>query len=399
MPHDTPPMTPDHSRVQVLILAVAQALFQTASVLVLTIGSLAAGQITGRPELLTAPIAASLLGTAAATFPASALMARMGRRSGFILGAMLGVLGGLVAAGGVWVHSLAMLCAGTFLAGAYQGFAQFYRFAASEVADDAFRPRAISWVLAGGIVAAFLGPMLARAGSAWLAPLYAGSFLLLSCISLAAAGVLLFLRVPAAVSGTAEAGRPRSWLEMVCQPVYFVALFGAVTGAGVMMLAMTATPIAMAHHHHSLGEAASVIQFHILGMFVPSFFTGSLIARFGVLKIMTAGVLILAGHIAISLSGVGVQSFTLALICLGVGWNFLYVGGTTLLTRAYTPAEKSRAQATNDMTVFAVGFVGSLASGAMLQALGWQMMNLVLLPWLGLTLVVLMWFGLRKQKD
>lgn len=392
-------MTSDHSRVQVLILAVAQALFQTASVLVLTIGSLAAGQITGRPELLTAPIAASLLGTAAATFPASALMARIGRRSGFILGAMLGVVGGLVAAGGMWMQSLVMLCAGTFLAGAYQGFAQFYRFAASEVADDAFRPRAISWVLAGGIVAAFLGPMLARAGSAWLEPLYAGSFLLLSCISVAAAGILLFLHVPAATSGPAEAGKARSWLEMVSQPVYLVALFGAVTGAGVMMLAMTATPIAMAHHHHSLGEAASVIQFHILGMFVPSFFTGGLITRFGVLKVMTAGVLILMGHIAISLSGVGFGSFALALVCLGVGWNFLYVGGTTLLTRTYTPAEKSRAQATNDMTVFAVGFVGSLASGAMLQALGWQMMNLVLLPWLGLTLVVLVWFGLRKQKD
>ena len=390
-------MTPNHSRVQVLILALAQALFQTTSVLVLTIGALAAGQVTDRPALLTAPIAAMLLGTAAATFPASALMARIGRRPGFLLGAGLGILGGVVAAAGVWLHSLALLCVGTFMVGAYQAFAQFYRFAASEVADDAFRPKAISLVLAGGIIAAFLGPTLARAGSAWLPALYAGSFLILSIVSVAASGVLLGLRIPPPPHDQ-QTIKNRSWLKMVTQPVYLVALFGAATGSGIMMLAMTATPIAMDHHQHSLADSATVIQFHILGMFVPSFFTGSLIARFGVLRIMIAGVLILAADIAISLSGVGFASFSLALILLGIGWNFLYVGGTTLLTKAYEPAEKGRAQATNDMTIFIVGFVCSLGSGALLQALGWQILNAVLLPWLATALGVLSWFALRKAR-
>jgi MFS family permease len=391
-------MTPNHSHVQVLILALAQALFQTTSVLVLTIGALAAGQVTDQPGLLTAPIAAMLLGTAVTTFPASAVMARVGRRAGFLLGAGLGILGGLLSAGGVWFHSLALLCCGTFMVGAYQAFAQFYRFAASEVADHVFRPKAISLVLAGGIVAAFLGPMLARAGSTWLPVVYAGSFLILSLVSVAAAGVLLGLRIPPPPRDQKTAAR-RSWWKMVTQPVYLVALFGAATGSGIMMLAMTATPIAMDHHHHSLAEAATVIQFHILGMFVPSFFTGALIARFGVLRIMIAGVLILAANIAISLSGVGFASFSLALVLLGIGWNFLYIGGTTLLTEAYEPAEKSRAQATNDMTIFVVGFVCSLGSGALLQALGWQMLNAVLLPWLTVALGVLSWFALRGARS
>lgn len=381
-----------------LILATAQALFQTTSVLVLTIGSLAAAQITSRPELLTAPIAAMLLGTALATFPASTLMARIGRRAGFILGAVLGVIGGLASAGGVWLHSLPMLCAGTLLVGTYQGFAQFYRFAASEVADDAFRPKAISLVLAGGIAAAFLGPALALAGSTLLAPLYAGSFLILSFISVLAAGVLLWLRVPAPAVARAEAGQGRSWREMVTQPIYFVALFGAVTGSGVMTLAMTATPIAMAHHHHSLDASALVIQLHILGMFVPSFFTGALVSRFGVVKVMTAGVLTLGGYIGITLSGVGFGSFSIALALLGIGWNFLYVGGTTLLTKAYAPEEKSKAQATNDMAVFVVGFVCSLAAGGLLQKFGWQLLNVLLLPWLVCALTLLLWFATREAK-
>lgn len=390
-------MTITSSHKQVFILTAAQALFQTTSVLILTIGSLAAARISDRADFLTAPIAAMLLGTAVATVPASVLMSRIGRKAGFLLGAMLGIAGGLLAASGVWLKSLLLLCCGTFLVGAYQGFAQFYRFAASEVADDAFRPKAISLVLAGGIVAAFLGPFLARAGSAWLTPLYTGSFLILSLVSLVAAGLLTWLRLPAPIAEITRA-RSRSWFEMVAQPVYLVALFGAATGSGIMMLAMTATPIAMAHHHHSLEASATVIQLHILGMFVPSFFTGGLIARFGVLKIMTAGVLALAAHILISLSGIGFTSFSAALVLLGIGWNFLYVGGTTLLTRAYAPEEKGRAQATNDMTIFVVGFVCSLSAGGLLQHLGWQMMNLALLPWLGLALGVLAWFGIRAAR-
>jgi MFS family permease len=381
---------------QVLLLATAQALFQTASVLVMTVGGLAGALVAPSPDLATAPIAAMFLGTAVTTFPAALWMARVGRRTGFVAGALLGVGGGMAAAAGVWLGSLALLAFGTFLVGAYQAFAQFYRFAASEVADSAFRSRAISLVLAGGIVAALAGPLLGRLGGPLLSPEYVGSFLLLSTVSAVAAGLLLALRVPAPPAHAGSA-RGRPWIEIVLQPTYLVALFGAATGYGVMILAMTATPIAMLHHDHGLSAATAVIQLHVLGMFLPSFFSGSLVARFGVLRVMLVGVALLAGHVLMTITGTGFGSFAAGLVLLGVGWNFLYVGGTTLLTSAYTTAEKGRAQATNDMSIFVVGLACSLGSGALLQAVGWQMLNLLLLPWLGLAALALLWLGYRGR--
>ena len=383
---------------QVLLLAGAQALFQTVSVLVMTIGGLAGAQIASQPSLATLPIAAMFLGTAATTFPASIWMARVGRRIGFVAGALLGIAGGLAAAAGIWMGSLALLSSGTFLVGAYQAFAQFYRFAASEVADDAFRPRAISLVLAGGIVAALAGPMLARLGGSLLEPRYTASFLLLALVSLLGAGLLLGLRIPAAGSTAETTARGRPWSVIVAQPAYLVALFGAATGYGIMILAMTATPIAMLRHQHDLATAATVIQLHVLGMFLPSFFTGALIARFGVLHVMIAGVALLAGHVFMTLTGVSFGSFAGALVLLGVGWNFLYVGGTTLLTTTYTQAEKGRAQATNDITIFAVGLACSLSAGILLQTLGWQGLNLLLLPWMAAAALSLFWLACQRRQ-
>lgn len=384
---------------QVLLLASSQALFVIASVMVMTVGGLAGAQITSRPELATLPVAALFLGTAIATFPAAMWMARSGRRVGFVCGALLGAAGGLVAAAGIWQGSLLLLSIGTFLIGTYQAFAQFYRFAASEVAEEAFRPRAISLVLAGGIVAAVLGPWLGRLGGPLLQPAYVGSFLILALVSLLAAGVLAGLRVPPPEALPEGEGAERPWHRIVCQPAYLVALFGAATGYGIMILAMTATPIAMVHHHHTLGSAATVIQVHTLGMFLPSFFTGALIARFGVVRIMFSGVLLFLGHVLMTLTGTGVGSFASALILLGVGWNFLYIGGTTLLTSTYSAAEKGRAQAINDMTIFVVGLACSLAAGGLLQAVGWQQLNLLLLPWLGVAAAALVWFGATQRSS
>lgn len=381
------------ARRQVLILAASQAIFQTASVLVVTVASLAAAEFARR-GLATLPIATMLLGTALVTFPASIWMNRAGRKPGFVAGALLGAAGGLTAAAGVWTGSLALLCLGTFLVGAWQAFAQFYRFAAGEVASDEFQSRAIAYVLAGGVVAAFAGPWLARLGEPILQPAYLGSFLLLALVALLGAGLLLNLRMPPPKPMAAESGRP--WRQIVTQPVYAVALFAAATGGGVMVLAMTATPLAMAGHHHSLSSTAAVIQLHVLGMFVPSFFTGSLIARYGAQPVMLAGVVILAGHILITLTGGGFGSFAAALMLLGLGWNFLYVGGTTMLTTTYTEAEKGRAQATNDMTIFVVATACSFAAGALLDALGWTRMNLLLLPWLGVAALALIWHRIRK---
>jgi MFS family permease len=365
----------------------------------MTVGGLAGGQIATTPQLATAPIAAMFLGTAIATVPASMWMTRVGRRTGFLAGAVIGTAGGFIAALGIWAASLALLSLGTLLVGAYQGFAQFYRFAASEIADDAFRPRAISFVLAGGVVAALLGPLLGRIGGPLLEPHYVGSFLLLAVASAIAAGVLLGLRVPPAQAETGAAdSAPRSLVAIMRQPAYAVALFGAATGYGVMILAMTATPIAMLHHRHDLSDAALVIQMHVLGMFLPSFFTGSLIARAGALPVMLAGVLLFLGHVLLTLTGTGFYSFAGALILLGVGWNFLYVGGTALLTDTYVPAERGRAQAFNDMSIFAVSLASSLGAGALLQWVGWQTMNVLLLPWLGLAAMALIGLSIARRR-
>ena len=388
-------MAPAHR--QVLILAGAQALFQTASVLVMTVGGLAGREIASDPQLATAPIAAMFFGTAAAMAPAAWLMTRHGRRVGFMIGALLGALGGFLAALGVWAGSLACLSVGTFLIGAYGGTAQYYRFAAAEVADEAFRPRAISLVLAGGVVAAIAGPELGRLGSTLLDPTFLGSFLVLAVVGSLAILVTGALSIPDPRPFDDVAERPRPLRAIVSQPAYLVALFAAATGSGVMILAMTATPIAMIEHHHSLADASRVIQGHVLGMFIPSFFTGSLIARFGVLPVMLVGVAILGGHIAMTLSGTGFTSFAAALVFLGVGWNFLYVGGTTLLTQTYTAAERGRAQATNDLVIYAVGLLASLSAGAFLGRLGWQMLNLALLPWLAVAAGLILWLAVRRR--
>ncbi|HEY0838293.1 MAG TPA: MFS transporter [Azospirillum sp.] len=392
-----PLMTPMHR--QVLLLAGAQALFQTVSVMVMTVGGLAGAALTSDPRFATAPIATMVLGTAAATVPASLLMARVGRRPGFILGAMLGGLGGVLGAVGIGWGSMALLGTGTFLVGAYQGFAQFYRFAAAEVADAGFRPRAIALVLAGGVVAALVGPELARHGGTWLEPAFTGSFLVLGLLGMLAAGLLLGLRVPDMGVTDGEGPPPRPLRAIIGQPTYLVALFGAASGYGIMLLCMTATPLAMLHHHHGLGDASMVIQMHVLGMFLPSFATGSLIARFGVLRIMTAGVGLLAAHVGLTLTGTAFASFAGALTLLGVGWNFLYIGGTTLLTSTYAAAEKGRAQAANDLIIFTVALGASLAAGALLDQLGWQAMNIAMLPWLGLTLLAILWLAVRERRQ
>lgn len=253
-------------------------------------------------------------------------------------------------------------------------------------------------MLAGGIVAAFVGPWLGRIGGPLLEPRFTGAFLLLTVVSLVAAGLLTALRVPPAQQGFNPQAPKRHWSVIVKQPSYLVALFGAATGYGMMILAMTATPIAMVPHQHSLEAASSVIQFHTLGMFIPSFFTGSLIARFGAIRIMLAGLVLLIAHVLTTLTGAGFSSFAAALTIIGVGWNFLYIGDTTLLTSTYTPAEKSTAQAINDMTIFAVGLACSLSVGALLQGVGWSMLNMLLLPWMGVAGLALIWFAFRRPR-
>lgn len=384
---------------QVLILASSQSLFQTVSVMVMTIGGLAGANIANTPLLATLPIAAMFLGTATMMFPASILMAHIGRRKGFILGALLGVIGGIIAALGIMYSSLALLAVGTFCVGSYQSFAQFYRFAASEIADNAFRSRAISFVMAGGVVAAIIGPTLARLGGPIFNHLeYVGSFLIITVVSLLAIGILSGLKIPNQIEIKTDFSAGRPWYQIVSQPTYLVALFGSITGYGIMILGMTATPIAMRHSHHELSAITTVIQLHVLGMFLPSFITGNLIARFGTLKIMLMGVILFVCYIAMALSGFHFFSFATSLVLLGVGWNFLFIGSTALLTGTYTLEEKAKAQAINDMTVFVVGLICSFSAGAVLDIFGWKAMNLALLPWLAITTISLIWLNLKSPK-
>jgi MFS family permease len=361
-------------------LAVAQALFQTGSVLIVTVGGLAGQMLAPEKALATTPIAAVVIGTALATFPASMLMARAGRRPGFVLGALLGATGAGVAAWAMLAQSFALLCAGCLVVGAYQGFAQFYRFAAAEAASPAFRSRALSLVLAGGVVAALAGPHLGSLTKDLAGPAYAGSFLAVVALSAAAAMLLAATPLPAPPGDEATAEPPRLLRVIGRQPKFLAAVIGAGVGQGVMALVMTATPLSMVDHRHAVSDAALVIQWHVLGMFVPSFFTGWLVARFGLTPMMLAGVGVLAAHVAIAVSGVELLHYLSGLTLVGLGWNLLYVGGSTLLTETYRPSERAKVQALNDFLIVGVAAAASFSAGALNDLFGWRGLNLAALP-------------------
>lgn len=390
-------MTKNAMHFQVFLLSIAQAFFQTVSIMVMTIGGLAGKKIAQIPELATLPIATMFLGTAILTFPASIWMARVGRRSGFIIGAMAGVVGSIVSLLGILFDSLLCYSLGTFLIGSFQAFAQFYRFAASEVASVSFRPKAIALTMAGGIVAAFAGPFLARLGGPLLSPEYTASFLIMAVIATLSAILLIGLKIPNHVKFDTKSAISRPLYKIILQPSYIVALFTAATGYGIMVLAMTATPLAMLNKH-GLDSVAIVIQFHVLGMFVPSFFTGTLIARFGTLRIMLMGVLFSIGYVIVSTLDTSFVCFLIALTLIGIGWNFLFIGGTSLLVKTYTPIEKGKAQATNDMSIFIINLLCSFSAAGLLNTLGWKWMNIALLPWLAVCTCLIIWLANSKNK-
>lgn len=373
----------------VLSLAVAQALFQTASVLIMTVGGLAGLQLAPDKSLATLPIACVALGTAIATVPASLLMGRLGRRPGFILGTLLGAAGGGLATWAMLAGSFPLLCAATVVVGGYQGFAQFYRFAAAEAASEAFKSRAISLVLAGGVVAALAGPHLGAATKDLIgASAYAGSFLTVLTLSLVSAAVVASTPLGSQDVCSEADEPPRPWSELLRQPKLVAAVVGAAVGYGVMVLVMTATPLSMVGHAHAVADAAFVIQWHVLGMFVPSFFTGWLVKRFGLTTMMLTGVALLLTHVALAVSGVALLNFLSGLVLLGVGWNFLYIGGSTLLTETYRHSERSRVQGLNDFLIVGVVAAGSFSAGALTDAFGWRGLNLTAAPFLILAGVV-----------
>lgn len=377
----------------VLILASAQGLAVTGTIMVTTASALVGHMLAVDKSLATLPIALQFTATMAVTIPASLLMARIGRRAGFILGASTQMVGAGCATFAIIQGSFLLFCLSGLLLGMANATSQYYRFAAADAADAKFKPKAISFVLTGGVAAAVFGPQMATMTRDYL-PLYpfAGLFLFICLLSIANMAVLAFLRIPKPPRSHFGGGRPMA--KIIAQPVFIVAAFGGMIAYGVMVLVMTATPLAMAACDYAFNDSAFVIQWHVLGMFAPAFFTGHLITRFGVLTVMQVGVVLLIGSIAASISGLSIPHFWVGLVLLGVGWNFLFVGATTLLTEAYLPEEKAKVQAINDFLVFGSSAAGSFAAGHLLHTIGWQAVNWGVAPLALMIMVGLVWLKL-----
>ncbi|MGM0616377.1 MAG: MFS transporter [Pseudomonadota bacterium] len=396
-----PPVQPQRrEKLNVAILVVSQMLFMVATITVMTLSGVVGQQLSPNPAYATLPIAIMMIGTVTSTLPASLFMKRVGRRMGFILGAGLGgVGGGLVSLGGIAAGSFWLFCAGNLLIGLYQGFAMYYRFAAVDVASPGFRSKAISLVMAGGVVAAFLGPWNASATLDWVPGVPSGGpYLIIALLALFAIGLLSQLKVPA--SGEPQPGEvTRPMASIARQPRFRVAVIAGAIGYGVMVLVMTATPLAMRGQGFEMSQVAFIMQWHVLGMYAPSFFTGSLISRFGVERILTAGVVILLGTVLFSNLGTSMAHFWVALVLLGIGWNFLFIGGSALLAATHSEAERGKVQGVNDLIIFSLVAVGSLMSGQLLHHLGWETLNLaMLLPILIIAIALVGWQQSNRQE-
>ena len=374
---------PDDTRAKknVVVLAAAQAIGGAGAPINIAIGSLAANYLLGEDKsLATLPVTAFVLGTACGAAPAALLMRRFGRRPGFMIGMLIGALGGITEAIAMGVHSFWLLCFGSFLVGVTNAFIHQFRFAAADTASTAFRPKAISWVLVGGIVAAVIGPQTVIYARDMLDPIpFAGAFLAAALLCLVGMLVLGFLDIPKLkFSPSTGSGRPLA--EIAGKPDFIIAVTCAVCAYALMSLVMTAAPLAMHHVGHHQDMSAWAIQWHVIAMFGPSFVTGSLIARYGAAKIVAIGLFLLIFCATIALSGSSVGHFWITLILLGIGWNFGFIGGTTLVTATYRPEEKERVQALNDVIVFGFVALASLSSGHLLVLGGWNLVNLAVYP-------------------
>ena len=364
---------------RLIILAICQGLFLTNNVTLMAVNGLVGLSLAPVPWLATLPIMAYVSGAAVCTRLVARHQLRWGRRRAFQIGLMVAMAASLLACFAVATGRFWLLVAATAIAGYYSANASLYRFAAVELVKPAFHSRAIAWVLAGGIIGAVAGPNLARLTKDLAGIPFVGAYAALVGVGLLGLLLVSCIEFPKLEQPTLNQPGRSAW-QLAQQPAFMVAVVIAALGYGVMNLLMAATPIAMAQCGHRFAGTAMVLEWHVLGMFVPSFLTGSLIRRFGISSVMAAGSGCYALCIAIALAGVSLMHFSAALLLLGVGWNFLYVGGTTLLTTRYQPQEKTRAQATMDLCVFSTMALTSLSSGALVSAGGWHTLNLTSLP-------------------
>lgn len=383
-------------RKNIALLAAAQALLLTNGITLVAINGLLGLQLAADKRLATLPITTYVIGGALATLPAAFFMKRHGRRAGFMLGSGLGILGALISAFAVSIGSFWLLCCGTVFAGIYNAFGQQYRFAAADAAPLDWKSKAISLTLAGGILGGVIGPEVGKLTRTLLEPTYLASYWALA--GFAALSMLLASRLdiaPLSVSEQQAIARP--WRQIARQPAFIVAVLAAAAGYGVMNLLMTATPLAMDICGLPFADTAFVLQWHVIGMFAPSFFTGGLIKRFGVLNILMVGAALMFLCIGIALSGVTLAHFWWALVLLGLGWNFLFIGGTTLLTETYRPQEKAKVQGSNDFIVLGVQGLTSLSSGVLISSEGWASLNTYALPIVALTVLATMLLSLHRR--
>jgi MFS family permease len=385
------------TRRNVGLLAACQALLMTNNATLIAINGLAGLALAPRAALATLPVTAWVVGSAIATMPASLHMKRAGRQAGLTAGTFWGVAGALLCAGAVWLQSFWLLCFGALVFGTFNAYGQYYRFAAADAASADFRSTAISLVLAGGLVGGILGPTTSRFTVGLLEPRFTGAYLALIGFALVTTVVLRFIRIPR-LDDKAKAAGGRPLLEIAAQPKFIVAVLSGAIGYGVMNFLMTSTPIAMGACGHPYGDAAFVISSHVIAMFAPSFVTGGLIKRVGVLPVMFTGALLNFAAIGVALSGIAVPQFWLSLVLLGVGWNFLYIGGTALLTQTYRPEEMAKAQGANEQAIFLMMAISSFTSGLTVTAAGWERVNLFALPMVAAVAIAIAWYGLTHGR-
>ncbi|MGR3323344.1 MAG: MFS transporter [Pseudooceanicola sp.] len=390
----------------VTVLVLAQAILGAQMPMIFTIGGLAGQSLASNVCFATLPISLIVLGSMLTATPMSAIMQRYGRRTGFFLGAAGGTAGGIVGAYGLYVASFPIFLFGSLLTGIYMSAHGFYRFAAADTASDEFRPKAISYVLAGGLASAIIGPQIVKMTADAMVVPFMGTYLAVIAANVFGSLLFLLLDIPRPPVPAHDAPRGRTRMELLATPRIAVAVIVGMVSYALMNLVMTSTPLAVVGCGFDKSNAADVVSSHVLAMFVPSFFTGHLIARFGVERIMALGLFILAGAGAVALAGVTLENFFIALVLLGIGWNFGFIGATAMLAGAHRPEERGRVQGLNDLIVFGGVTVASLASGGLMNCsggtaqTGWTAVNLAMAPFLALAGGALIWLVMRpRDKD
>jgi predicted MFS family arabinose efflux permease len=383
------------ARRNALLLAVTQALAGANNTVIVSTGGIVGAVLAPDPGLATLPISVMVLGMWAGTLPLGVLCRAIGRRFALQVGSAFGVLCGLIACAAVLKGSFALFILGTFCAGLYAAAHQSYRFAATDTASESFRANAVAWVLAGGVFAGVLGPQLVIASKDVL-PLFAATYLVQAAVAAIAALVLAFLKIPRSVPHRDISGG-RSLAEFVRMPRFVVAVACGVASFAMMNLVMTSAPVAMVGCGHSVTDATLGIQWHVLAMYAPSFFTGALILRFGLERIMLTGLVLIAVSAIIGLAGVSVAHFWSGLVLLGIGWNFAFVAATTMVTQCHRAEERNKVQAFNDFLIFGAMAIASFSSGQLLAVFGWSAVNIVVFPFILSAGALAIWLSLRER--